>query len=77
MENLSLSPAVKVCPLAVLFASRQDDSECAFTEGSILKHNHIPVDQQFPEFFIAYIHVVSLNSNRFYSKKQEQSALAV
>jgi len=76
--NLSLSLSqTRIGPLAILCFFRQDDSECAFTEGSILKHNHIPVDQQFPEFFIAYIHVVSLNSNRFYSKKQEQSALAV
>lgn len=120
MENLSLSLTGKECPLAVLFASRQDDSECAFTKDSILKHYqislsdansitsfgvqfnalqifptvstvtifipghfgnnivadarsffkvflfHVPVYQQFPELFIAYIHTVSLDSNRIY-----------
>lgn len=31
---------------------------------------HIPVDQQFPKLFIAYIYTVSLNSIRIYSKNR-------
>ena len=31
---------------------------------------HIPVDQQFPELFIAYIHTVSLDSNRINSQNR-------
>ena len=31
---------------------------------------HIPVDQQFPEFFVTYINTVSLDSNRIYSENR-------